>query len=146
MLSEYFGDQYSGGFEVWVGSNSEGTVCAELRAWRVARPAEPCSRHRTLLTIRDAPHVVAYTGQLSMRAAPSVAAENCTLDDLVLTGLVQPLTLSRVVKGPLFWPSLEEKTRRSVEGEAPPLVGFFFRQFFGVGSESIAFATGGRRV
>ncbi len=34
-----------GGFEVWVGSNSEDTVCAELRAWRIARPAEPCSRH-----------------------------------------------------------------------------------------------------
>ena len=59
------------GSELWVGSNSEVTGCTELRAWRVARPAEPCSRHRTLLTVRDAPHVVAYTGQLSIRAAPS---------------------------------------------------------------------------
>ena len=34
----------------------EGTACTEFEAWRVARPAEPCSRHRTLLTVRDAPH------------------------------------------------------------------------------------------
>jgi hypothetical protein len=59
------------GFEVWVGSNSEVTGCTEFRAWRVARPGEPCFRHRTLLTVRDAPHLVAYTGQLSIKPALS---------------------------------------------------------------------------
>jgi len=33
----------------------------------IARPAEPCCRHRTLLSVRDAPHVVADTGPLSIR-------------------------------------------------------------------------------
>ena len=37
----------------------------------IARAAEPCSRHRTLLTVRDTSHVAAYTGQLSIRAASS---------------------------------------------------------------------------
>ena len=51
---------------------SRGKHCPSLVAIRtIARPAEPCSRHRTVLTVRDAPHVAAYTGSLSIRAAPS---------------------------------------------------------------------------
>ena len=34
----------------------------------IARPAAPCCRHRTVLTVRDAPHVAAYTGQLLQNA------------------------------------------------------------------------------
>ncbi len=37
----------------------------------IARPAAPCCRHRTVLTVRDAPHVAAHSGPLSIRAAPS---------------------------------------------------------------------------
>ena len=40
------------------------------------RPAQPCFRHRTLLSVRDAPHVATDTGQLSIRAAPSAHRGN----------------------------------------------------------------------
>ena len=54
------------GYDSRSGSLSTMTLLAGVALLDGIRPAEPCSRHRTLQTVRNAPHVATYTGQLSM--------------------------------------------------------------------------------